>query len=133
MWQAANDLHNVQPKTCTRSRCNLRGIQLCNLAGDKGLKVVITANEQSIWWTIVESTQRLVATEQGTKVRILIRGHSQGKESLMTGQSMAEAWSRGGPKARRIKYEQAWKPLKDDVEGKECSLSLTPVVSHKKS
>jgi hypothetical protein len=88
-------------------------VQLRNLAGNESSKAVITANERSIQKPIVKRAQRLSigennATERGTKARILIGGHFRGKESLTRGRLMAEAWSRGGARARTIESKQSW-------------------------
>jgi hypothetical protein len=97
-----------------RSRGDTHSAQQRDPAGDKSPKAVIVANKRLIWRPIVERAQRLSigendATERGTEMRILIGGSSRGKESLMRGQLMAEARSRGGARARTIKSERSWR------------------------
>jgi hypothetical protein len=114
-------MQGKQPTTCTMPSQrhaqqvdnDMRNAQLRNPARDKSPKAVITANEQFIWWPILERAQRLSigekdATARGTKARVLTGGHSRGKENLTRGRSMAEDQSRGGANARMIKSERSW-------------------------
>ncbi len=111
--QVADDKHEAQPKKHARSRRNTHTPQQRNPAGDKSPKAVIAVKAPLIWRPIAECAQRLLirennTTERGPKARISIGGHSLGKKSLTRGQSMVEAWSRGGIRARMIKPKWSW-------------------------